>query len=317
MAKEVVISNSSLNSYGFRVMTEGIDTTQYQRNPILLWMHHRADRGIKEEVLPIGRIDNLRVDGDSLIGTPVFDESDDFAQRIKAKWENGTLKMVSMGIDLIEQSDSPEVLVQGQIRSTVTRSKLTEVSIVDIGANDDALVLYDENHNKLKLVYGEDCQVPRIKLNKDNNQKESKMKEIALKLGLSETASEAEVLTKVSELQMKADKVQSLEFKIEQQESNAIEAEIKNAINLHKVTEDKKEHFIALGKKIGAVELKALFEDMTQMSKPSEVIGKSREKRVEKLSDMTQEQMIALKEKDKAEYGRLYKAEYGVELEME
>ena len=40
---KVVISNSSVNSYGGRVLTTGIDITQYQKNPILLYMHMRAD----------------------------------------------------------------------------------------------------------------------------------------------------------------------------------------------------------------------------------------------------------------------------------
>jgi len=318
--KEVIISNSSLNSYGFRVLTEGIDITQYQRNPVMLFMHHRAFYGNKDEILPIGRIDNIRIDGDNLIGTPIFDESDEFAQKIKAKWDNGTLRMVSMGIDLLEQSDSPDVLVQGQTRSTVTKSKLTEVSVVDIGANDDALVLYDENHNKIKLAYGEDCQIPRIKLNKNSNKTESKMKEIAVKLGLSENATEAEILNKMSELQLKADKVAGLESKIEKQETKAIEVEVDNAISLHKITEDKKEYFVNLGKKIGSVELKATFDCMTQMRKPSNIIGNNvedKEKQAEKLSDMTQEQLMALRESNKAEYARLYKAEYGIDLTME
>lgn len=318
MAKEVVISNSSLNSYGFRVLTEGIDITQYLRNPVMLFMHHRALWGNQDEILPIGRMDDVRKDGDNLIGTPIFDESDEFAQKIKAKWDNGTLRMVSMGIDLLEQSDSPEFLVQGQTRSTVTKSKLTEVSVVDIGANDDALVLYDENHKKIKLAYGEDCQIPRIKLNKNSNKTESKMKEIAVKLGLSENATEPEILKKMSELQLKADKVQGLESKIEKQETKAIEVEVDNAISLHKITEDKKEYFVNLGKKIGATELKATFDCMTQMRKPSNIIGgEATEKKADKLSDMTQEQLMALRESDKKEYARLYKAEYGIDLTME
>lgn len=70
---EVVISTSAVNSYGFRVLTEGIDTTQFERNPILLWMHNRPMRGTKDEVLPLGRVENLRKEGDKLIGSLVFD----------------------------------------------------------------------------------------------------------------------------------------------------------------------------------------------------------------------------------------------------
>ena len=93
-------------------------------------------------ILPIGRIDNLRVEGDSLIGTPVFDETDDFAKKIKAKWDGGFLRMVSAGLDPIETSTKPEFMLEGQKKATVTKSRLVEVSIVDIGANDDAIALY-------------------------------------------------------------------------------------------------------------------------------------------------------------------------------
>src|SRR5690554_6443663 len=133
--KEVIISNSKLNSYGGRVLTSGISIEQYSRNPILLWMHNRPFRGTNDEVLPIGHRKNLRVDGDNLIGTPVFDDVDDFSKKIKAKWEAGTLKMVSAGIEVIELSDDAICILPGQRRQTVTKSKVIEVSIVDIGAN--------------------------------------------------------------------------------------------------------------------------------------------------------------------------------------
>ena len=48
MAKEVIISTSGLNCYGGRVLTSGIDLTQFQKNPLLLWMHRRSfDRDAK------------------------------------------------------------------------------------------------------------------------------------------------------------------------------------------------------------------------------------------------------------------------------
>lgn len=72
MAKEMIISTSRLNSYGSRVITTGIDITQYEKNPVLLWMHRRSFSS--GSPLPIGRVENLRFDGDALKGTPVFDE---------------------------------------------------------------------------------------------------------------------------------------------------------------------------------------------------------------------------------------------------
>ena len=129
MAKEVVINTSGLNSYGSRVLTDGLDTTQYQKNPVLLWMHRRYG----DNSAPIGRMENLRIDGDRLIGTPVFDLEDDFAKKIANKWDKGFLNMCSASVDILETSTDPRHLIQGQSRATVTRGKLLEVSIVDIG----------------------------------------------------------------------------------------------------------------------------------------------------------------------------------------
>ena len=51
----------------------------------------------------------------------------------------------------------PQNVVQGQTRPTVTRSKLVEVSIVDVGANDDALQVRLYSGGKLlTLAQGED-----------------------------------------------------------------------------------------------------------------------------------------------------------------
>ena len=131
--KRVRISNERLNSYGTRVLTAGVDVEQYNRNPVLLYMHQRGD--------VIGIVKDLRVEGSDITGELVFDEATELSQRCKKQWEFGSLKMVSAGLDILELSDDPSQLVPGQTRPTVTKSKLFEVSLVDIGANDDAIVL--------------------------------------------------------------------------------------------------------------------------------------------------------------------------------
>ena len=59
MSKKVRISNSSLNCYGTRVLTSGVDLEQYKRNPVLLYMHKRG--------LVIGLVKNVCVDGDDIV----------------------------------------------------------------------------------------------------------------------------------------------------------------------------------------------------------------------------------------------------------
>ncbi|MBQ9144565.1 MAG: hypothetical protein IJV81_01110 [Paludibacteraceae bacterium] len=311
MSKEVVISNSSLNAYGFRVLTEGIDTTQYQRNPILLWMHNRPYRGTTDEVLPLGRIENLRVEGDCLIGTPVFDEQDEFAMRIKSKWDQGILKMVSAGIEILEWSDDPSVLVIGQRRATVTKCKLEEVSIVDIGANDDAITLYKEGQ-VITLSAGHDDEA----LNFMNLKKQEKdMKQIALKLGLPADATEQEILSKIAELQGAAQEGVTLRKERDEMALTAIEKEVDEAIALRKLTADKKDHFVTMGKKMGIESLRETLKCMAPAERPSEVIKPtSGASEYVKLSDVPTDKLEALRKDNPDMYATLYKAEYGVEL---
>jgi hypothetical protein len=314
MAKEVVISNSSLNSHSFRILTSGIDIRQYMRNPVLLWMHARAWRGVTDEVLPIGRMENLRVEGDNLIGTPVFDEKDEFAKKIQGKFTSGFLKMVSPGLDIIETSDDPAYILQGQRRSTVTKSKLIEVSIADIGANDDALVLYKDG-KLLNLAAGADAlPVPEIRLksNLNNNQ----MKTIALKLGLPEGASEDEILARIGSLQTDAAGAITLKKELDTQKEKTIGIQVDDAIKQKKITADKREHFMMLGKTAGIESLKTTLELISPAVKPTDVIrttgaGISGVGEYKKLSEVPDEERTRLRKDDRASYIALYKAEYG------
>ena len=262
MPKEVVISTSGLNSYGSRVMTAGLDTSQYCRNPVLLWMHRRGG-----DNMPIGRMENLRVDGDRLIGTPKFDEKDEFAKKIATKWEDGYLNMCSAGIEILEYSTDPSMLVQGQTRATATASKLVEVSIVDIGANDEALKLYGGG-KLLELAAGQDCDLlPLVKLSKpeetprpeaaaqsnENTNSKNMKKETFLLLGLAETATEEQVHTAVTALKSKADNAETLTLA-------AITAQVDTAITERRITADRKEFFINLGKTSGVDALRQTLE---------------------------------------------------------
>ena len=323
MAKDVVISTSGLNCYGSRVLTSGIDLTQYTKNPILLWMHRRC---FERDAMPIGRIENLRVEGDRLIGTPVFDEQDQFAKKIADKWENGFLKMASAGIEILETSESPEHLLQGQTRATITRCRLEEVSIVDIGGNDDALQLWNDG-KLVKLAAGETSPHLPLLLKKDNAEgtapetevdnsinKPSMNKETLQLLGLPETATEQEVESAVRLLKKQADDAKDLQLA-------SITAMVDAAISEKRITADKKDHFVSLGKSAGIESLRTTLDLMKPAQKPTEVINQHSEKPAgeehktyAKLSEVPADEIPALKKENPTEYARLYKAEYGVNI---
>ena len=53
MGKRVRISNDRINCYGTRVLTSGLDISQYEKNPVLLYMHQRGT--------VIGRVKNIKM----------------------------------------------------------------------------------------------------------------------------------------------------------------------------------------------------------------------------------------------------------------
>lgn len=324
MAKTfVIIDESKVNSFGFRTMIDGVDLKQYKKNPILLWMHQRAFRGTKDEVLPLGSIVNIRVEGEErgkrkLLGDALFDEKDSFAKQIGQKVEDGFLRMASAGLDPLEWSDAIELKLPGQSRLTLTKSKLFEVSIVDIGSDDGALALWKDGNMITLAAGGENKDIPIY--NDNHNKKDMETKAIALKLGLPETATEQEILDKISIcLDFQAANV-TMKSELDSIKLSAITGAVDAAIASKRINADKKEHFINLGKAVGVQQLNETLALIPESRKPTDVLNLSRGGQaqvpgtvsadVKKLSELSAEDIITLRRDNKEEYARLYKAEY-------
>lgn len=308
--KRVRITNERLNSYGFRVLTSGGNLEQYQRNPVLLYMHERGK--------VIGVMTDLKVENGEITGEPVFDEASELSRQCKKQYEVGSLRMVSAGLDPIETSDSPEMLVEGQTRPTVTKWKLVEVSLVDIGANDDAIVLKSDG-TRIELEKDGDCLLPLLN-NKPNIEETMNLKAIALKLGLPETADEATVIAKIAELQEQAGDAVKLKADNDKLKLAGITTLVETAIAEKKITADNKDHFINLGKTIGTEELEKTLKAMSPQVKLSEVVrpqgGTPAAGGYTKLSEVPGDVLVKMRLEDKDTYRRLYKAEYGFDCDI-
>jgi hypothetical protein len=148
MAKPIVITDDSVvNSYGFRVLTDGGDYSDYLKNPVLLYDHtRRRGENDKDVILPIGTTTELQQMGTKLVATPEFDLEDEFAAEIARKYDKGIFNMASIGFEAIEWSEDPALMLPGQLLPTVTKWKLREVSITDIGANPNCCKLSHAGH---------------------------------------------------------------------------------------------------------------------------------------------------------------------------
>lgn len=328
--KEVIISTEAVNSYGSRVLTAGIDLSQYERNPVLLWMHRRS---WEPGAMPIGRVENLRIEDGKLIGTPVFDQNDDFAKQIESKWENGFLRMASAGLEPIETTPDPALVVPGQTRETVARSKLIEVSIVDIGGNDEALQLYGAEGKLLKLAAGEDNPgLPLLQLTNEtepapdnepgegeanNNPKPNSTmtKEQKALLGLPEDATEEQVTAALTLMKGRADSAETIQLA-------AVTQAVDQAVVERRILAEQRDHYIKLGKAAGIEMLRDTLTTLHPQQKPTETINLGKQsapgsgeapRTYAKLGEVPEAERLELRKSNKAEYMRLFKAEYGVD----
>jgi hypothetical protein len=197
MSKRVIINTESVNRSGYRILNAGGKLDAYRANPVLLYNHDRYSR------LPIGRLEDLKMEGGKMTALPSFDMKDPFAAEIARKWEANILNTASMGINVLSVSEDPKDLVAGQSRHTVTGWELLEVSIVDIPRNQDCVKLSLGQEDKEAAV---DEVVPLLqsapKTTTLNHSTQHKMdiQKIAVSLQLSASATEADVLAAIEKL---------------------------------------------------------------------------------------------------------------------
>ena len=196
MKHQFIINTENVNSYGYRILTEGIDYAQYMRNPVVLFMHERGVNAYKGSEV-IGRCTRLYKEGTTLIAEVEFDEQDEFAKKIAGKVERGYIRMASMFAEIKEVSTQPQHILEGQVYETVTACKLVEISIVDIGGNDNALKLSKD---------GKPFQLKKIVTNTSNNMD---IKVIALALGMGENTKEEAVLSALHNLKTDKEKAEA------------------------------------------------------------------------------------------------------------
>lgn len=313
MGKRVRLTDDSLNSHGSRVITAGVDMAQYERNPVLLYMHQRGK--------VIGYMKELKVENNEITGEPVFDCATELSKQCKKQWEVGSLRMVSIGIDILELSEKEEHLLPGQTAPTITKSKIFETSIVDIGANDNAIVMRRDG-KQITLGRESENPLPLINNKPQISKQEMELKKIALQLGLPETADETAVLSKINELKGHEEEAKKLKKEKEDLMLSQVTGAVETAIKENRLTADKKEHFINLGKTIGLAALKTTLDAMSPAARLSATINPSNggkpatEKTYSKMSEVPADELKKLRQEKPEEYKRLFKAEYGYECEI-
>lgn len=315
-----VLIDETIVRGGWWAIVSGIDLSQFKKNPIMYWMHQRALRWDGEkQILPIGRWEDIKVETlngiKSITATPVFDEKDEFALKIKSKVEGNFIRMASAGLRPTIWSDDKKHIKQGQTNSTLVKSEMIESSIVDIGANNNAIRLYDDD-GLVNLSDDNSDFIPKLKL----ETKKTDMKLIALALGLKEDATEAEILSAVN-LMKESEKTAN------ETAENLQSERVAELLKSDAITDDLKESIEKLAKSDFelAQKMVATIEAKTEKSKDeirlSDVIQKKeisiKGDKDKKWDDYSDEERIELREKNTPDYVKLYAEYYGEEPKLD
>lgn len=194
-----ILHDETVNTYGFRMLTSGANLEEFRKNPVMLLNHN-------DYTLPIGRWENIRVEGSKILADAVFDLNDKQAIEIARKVKDDFIRMASIGAwPPEEKSDAYDLIIPGQTLPTVTKWTVREASIVTIGANHNALVFYDRESEK---VIDLNDKGNLVRLMDSNNQTiKNKMSVLTGVLKLHDSANEAEIVTAIQGIIANSDRL--------------------------------------------------------------------------------------------------------------
>ncbi len=311
------------NSYGFSILTEGIDLTRFMKNPVMLSDHWNSNWNV------IGKWNDVKKEGAILTGLPEFDTEDKDAAAIGGKVERGFINACSMGIVFDRENLS---VIAGKV--FLTKCELVEVSVVPVPSNANSVRLMHEDG---KVMDEKEIQelslsvIPSIK-NPELNLKIDNMKKIILSVtalmalgfkdqpegGLDATEVEAKILSLSEELKTAKSENESLKLAQQQAEEKAkaeaktrIEQKVALAITNGQFKADQKEEMVNLGLTsetaldtvIGSIPVKQNFSGKVTSTENTTTIEV---KTMDDFQKLSLEAQLAFKNDNPEEYKKLF-----------
>lgn len=234
--KTFVVSDETVNSYGFWVRTEGIQLEAAKKNCPAYFNHQTWG-------IPLGHWENIRLDNGKLLADVVIEGGNDAEKDYIRKIENGDIKGASVGLDILNWNSEPQFLKQGQTAPALWESELFEISLAPLPGNKNALALKSKEGLVTLSDNNKSSLIPDLKQEPD-------MKQIALKLGLAENATEHEITEAIKVLLSKSANAEAMQKVIEENVANQLEGQHKEFfISLSKTNFAEAMKFLTLNKK--------------------------------------------------------------------
>lgn len=247
------LSDESINSYGLKVLTAGIDLSAFENNPVMLMEHDRT--------MLVGRWTNIRKEEGRLLADAEFDTDDELALKLQKKVEKGFLKGVSMGLQIQKLGiETPED--GGEDVPVVLKSLLLESSLCAIPSNRNSLKLYDAD--------GQELTEDELKLSLSNVLQKHHKNHIKMKLntrvmqflGLTDGYTEETLNTALETAQQRVEQAEQTIAALAQAEIDRL---IDGAVSAGKIKGEQATHFKTLAQK----DLEGVKNILNQMQAPA------------------------------------------------
>lgn len=137
---EFIVSTESWDSHGERIKVDGINISEYKKNPVVLWGHDGFN-------LPIAKATKVWKEGGKLMARAKFYLKDEFARKVYDYIVDGFLNAVSIGGTVDEWASDG---------LTISKMTMKEFSVVSVPANPDAIAtaksLDDSKKDELRVL---------------------------------------------------------------------------------------------------------------------------------------------------------------------
>jgi hypothetical protein len=270
----------------------------------------------------LGRWENLRKEGGKWYADPVFDTEDKgLGEEIGGKVERGFINAASLGI-VIQDCQYNDALNCYD----VTKWALQEISIVDIGSNQNALRLYAElggepiDHLQLSAHLEQFKPTPTNESTPTNQLPMAlELKTLAVAMGLPETATEQDVLALAASRTSEATELTNLRLQLATQRTTEATSLIDQAIEDKKIPATTKDTYL----KLFAADHEAAKGVLASLTKPTNLTdftksGQNTQQLNLAAADAeTYDKMdkagtlLQLAQSDKPQYDRLFEAKFG------
>lgn len=219
--KEFLLTDNSVNCYGFRLLSEGFLLDKFK--PAIGYLMHKRDDGVAV------KWEDFRWDGDKLYAKPVVNTSrfPDLVDEIEA----GFYDAASVGhIIALEWSDDNSMKLEGQTGITVTKWFCRESSIVDIPGNFNSLGQLYDNNDKMLMDLSANINNSNIQKTKEQMEKLVLTGAMLAGLNLMADATQAQVETALADLVAKAKRTDDAEQKLKDLQDERTKEKVQNII---------------------------------------------------------------------------------------